>query len=638
MATTTEFVRFYPVSRFDRGFGGSEQLFDTANALEIEHLRYFGEANFEGPESPAGIVKLWCIAERRDIVADGDVIFAPCNFDAFLNLGDVDSELKSFMALLVSKKSESEISVTPIGLLGEPVARDPMDGKEAIGELFSKSVFGTNRTVTMGAGEVRKFLVLKPQMRELKGVIDIELARWLVALNKRRQAGSSVNQGPTSAGASGENNIDELERGVSHSISNNSEGGKEKGNLSVSDFDGNFYFTGKKENSVALGPVFTFRARFLTGETFRYLLKNLGFMASGEDILREIDQAMARAEYGTASAVRRQLEAFASVRDLLVFQDSSAIELFFKGEVTMNYGNLSLGFFTRASKSEQIEGTAGGWNAPMNRERLATLADQVALLIKVIAAFHGAPEDGRSCGRIVGALEGKEGYELLHCSDDYARWRAEKAFSAFVYAMSRTEKSTSGFDLSTRAGVWCLFCQLFEEAVVTFAVHEKHPHTSWGISTSGFQSITFQRKKSNNGPKIEQITNGNELDKRRKREADKKKAQESTNKKIKTEKKGDAESKDEEGGGDGMPCFYGIMSLRKIKDPRSRAVVACGYNDNGGGSKNCERCTNSEIKDIKGIPRQEEERVLKKFEEKVKGGTARVQNLAVEWRKAWGKG
>ncbi len=86
MATTTELGRFYPVSRFDRGFGGSEQLFETANALEIEHVRYFGEANFEGPESPAGIVKLWCIAERKDIVADGYVILAHDNFEAFLYL------------------------------------------------------------------------------------------------------------------------------------------------------------------------------------------------------------------------------------------------------------------------------------------------------------------------------------------------------------------------------------------------------------------------------------------------------------------------------------------------------------------------------------------------------------------------
>ena len=55
-----------------------------------KHMSYFGEANFEGPESPVGIVKLWCIAERRDSVADGDVIFAPYNY-ALLNLEDVDS-------------------------------------------------------------------------------------------------------------------------------------------------------------------------------------------------------------------------------------------------------------------------------------------------------------------------------------------------------------------------------------------------------------------------------------------------------------------------------------------------------------------------------------------------------------------
>ena len=93
MTTTTEFVRFYTVSRFDLGFGGSEQLVETANALEKKgkkHMSYFGEANFEGPESPVGIVKLWCIAERRDSVADGDVIFAPYNY-ALLNLEDVDS-------------------------------------------------------------------------------------------------------------------------------------------------------------------------------------------------------------------------------------------------------------------------------------------------------------------------------------------------------------------------------------------------------------------------------------------------------------------------------------------------------------------------------------------------------------------
>ena len=498
MATTTEFVRFYPVSRFDRGFGGSEQLFETANVLDIKHVRYFGEANFEGPESPEGIVKLWCIAERRESVADGDVIFAPCNFDALLNLGDVDSELKSFMALLVSKKSESEISVTPIGLLGEPVAGDPMDGKEAIGELFSKSVFGTNRTLTMGAGEVRKFLVLNPQMRELKGVIDIELARVLVARRRKQKTSSAAQRqgghsdGP-STGARGEINIGKG-REVSDEVnSDGGKGSKEKRSQHVSDFDGNLYFTGKKENSVTLGQVFTFRARFLTAETFRYLLKDLGFMASGGEILGQIDLAMARAEYGTASAVRRQLEAFASVRDLLVFQDANAIELFFKGEVTLKYGELSLAFFTRASRSEQIEGTTG-WNLTMNRERLARLAGQVKLLIQVISVFHGAPENGTSCRRILGALEGKEGYELLQCSDDYARWRAEKALAAFAYAMAKTEKSTSGFDLSTSAGVWGLFGRFFEEAVVTFSVHEKHPHTSWGISASGFLSVT-QRKK-----------------------------------------------------------------------------------------------------------------------------------------------
>ena len=103
-----------------------------------------------------------------------------------------------------------------------------MDGKEAIGELFSKSVFGTNRTVTIGAGDVRKFLVLKPQMRELRRAIDVELARVLVARRRKQETSSAAQRqgghsdGP-STGTKGEINI-EKGREVSDEVNSSKRG------------------------------------------------------------------------------------------------------------------------------------------------------------------------------------------------------------------------------------------------------------------------------------------------------------------------------------------------------------------------------------------------------------------------------
>ena len=199
MATTTEFVRFYPVSRFDLGFGGSEQLVETANALEkkaIAHellrrgqLRRTRKSRRHRQAVVHSRAQRQCGGRRRHLRT-----IQLC----LTQSRRCGQRLKSFAALIVSKKSVSEISVTPIGLLGEPSAGAPMDGKEAIGELFSKSVFGTNRTVTIGAGDVRKFLVLKPQMRELRRAIDEELARVLVARRRKQETSSAAQrQGDT---------------------------------------------------------------------------------------------------------------------------------------------------------------------------------------------------------------------------------------------------------------------------------------------------------------------------------------------------------------------------------------------------------------------------------------------------------
>lgn len=98
----------------------------------------------------------------------------------------------------------------------------------------------------------------------------------------------------------------------------------------------------------------------MSGRTLKYLLKSRGYVATGAELLQEIDQAVARNNFGADVELREQLEMFSSARGLKIFHDKECLDLFFSGKFSLDYGKASLAFFTKERTAER----AFVWSLP----------------------------------------------------------------------------------------------------------------------------------------------------------------------------------------------------------------------------------------------------------------------------------
>jgi hypothetical protein len=656
MATITTNMTFYPSTRFSDA-KRNPHIERIADAYTKRYLSYLGVARMgAGVTIDDEMVKIWLMGDHTIAgeVRSGDIVLAPCHIDSFLAVTSLETELKGKLAVLRFRKSGNKVVLTPIGLLGVPTGGGPMDGMEEAASAFSLSVFSSDCSLVLEDGDVHRFFVLGHEQNELRAAVEEEEARIKFLRGRDDRAGdngggsSSTNQSLANRGGgsgtdmNGERIKERESRGMGSGNSNNG-GGVEKGY--IADLDGHIYWVGKKPvpELIELASLLTFRSRLLSARTLRYLTKSLGFVATGAELLAEMNKAMARNEYGSDVELRNQLQQFATVQSLRVFQDKECLESFFSGKFMLIYGNASLAFFTRSQRAEQIQGPS--WNGPpMEREQLDLLKAQVQNLFEVVEVFHPLPE-GMGYGHILQKLKGSVGYELLVSSDDYSRWRLESAAVKFFHAMVNSEGRHSDHDLSTSEGVWSLLLTLFEEAAVKFAEHVLHPHTVWGVSPSGWQSVTPAKKcgVGATGNRLEQQpTKTVKEGKKKKARSAGKRGQ----KRVKTEKEesGGAEAKEdeeeeEEEKEEHIPCYYGLMTLRGVVDPSTKALVNC-HQIGIGGTKagKCARCIRAKITNIKNVQRKKEEASLREFERKAKNGASdRVQDMAVAWRKALGK-
>lgn len=474
-------VQFYAPTRYDLSFKERSASDAQARPLQRQHLTYFGVAglNVEDIDGTQK-VKIWELAKHCDAkeMRQNDITFAPSSMYAKLNMNDMSGELGRLFAILRVTKVEGAImTVKPVGLIGGmPPRRDGARAgptEQEVSEAFKDSVFFDQKGVTLKVGANDRFLVLSQkgggeQADELREVVEAEeeKARFITGREAERQKAQSDVAGFKAVG-----NAEEAEKGGSSSeksrTNDNSRTNEATKGCAI-DLDGRYFRVGKKAGElIKMVPVLSFRARLMGENLLRHLLEAEAFEATGAELVEHIDRAMARAGYGTEATVCEQLRRFAVVRDLLVFKGNKATELFLSGGFNLSYDEGSLAFFTREAEPDQVYGSGireGG--APMNRDQLSKLRGQVQEFLNVVAALQRPPDDMRY-DHIIQALQGAEGYKLLICSADYARFRMERAVATFSHAMARSKGESCGHDLTSARGVWALLVYLLEEAAIT---------------------------------------------------------------------------------------------------------------------------------------------------------------------------